>query len=533
MQKAYWLSARTYLFLNGERKAITITMGEISERYEALFRLRSLTVMEHPILGSLHMDFCKGDIYPLGVYTSVIIGANGIGKSCLLRVIAEVFCLLENLHEEKEYAQLRYFFKIEYVSHWEELLFSNIRKMLPNGFRSRRYEQFVFVKNGTDVDAKSMILPKRVIASSTTMMDKYVAKSTEMYRYKGLRSEKSPSTTGTRTLVRKTVESLLGSLHEKYGFRKELCGLLEQLGLQPRLELAYSLRYKQQFVKEGISRFELVELFENQEGHFGKRKTMLWGTHNFNHIKEQEPWLLDNAAAFLDRLARRGFDDGRNMLWYDLLSGDERVVQDREALKVLSQLDLLSYPTLRVWKREEAYEFGQSSSGESSLLCQMVGIMSDIEPNSLVLIDEPEASAHPNWQINYIAWLKRIFERYFNCHFLISTHSHFMLTDLHPETSDIVALEKDVEGRLKDVSEGVNTFNWTVDDILYRVFHVRNTRNYVLEGKTIELYQMVSNRSEDKEGIMGLIGELSRYEINLDDPLRKLLITAREYVESI
>ena len=88
------------------------------------------------------------------------------------------------------------------------------------------------------------------------------------------------------------------------------------------------------------------------------------------------------------------------------------------------------------------------------------------------------------------------------------------------------------DGIIKDVSDGVNTFSWSVDDILYRVFHVRNTRNYVFEGKLVELYQMVSNRGDKKE-VERLMNELSQYRMNGDDPLVKLLETARNYVESV
>lgn len=37
-----------------------------------------------------------------------------------------------------------------------------------------------------------------------------------------------------------------------------------------------------------------------------------------------------------------------------------------------------------------------SSSGETNLLCQFIGILSAIQEDSLVIIDEPENSAHPN-----------------------------------------------------------------------------------------------------------------------------------------
>lgn len=66
---------------------------------------------------------------------------------------------------------------------------------------------------------------------------------------------------------------------------------------------------------------------------------------------------------------------------------------------------------------------------------------------------------------------------------------------------------------------------------MYRVFHVRNTRNYVFEGKVIELYKMVSNR-DDKEKVRALMNELTAYRLNDDDPIMKLLDTAKNYVES-
>ena len=79
------------------------------------FRLHSLTILGHRILGNVHLDFCQDDGMPKGVYTTVIIGANGIGKSYLLGAIAEIFCCLESLHEEKEYTAPQYYFDINYT----------------------------------------------------------------------------------------------------------------------------------------------------------------------------------------------------------------------------------------------------------------------------------------------------------------------------------------------------------------------------------------------------------------------------------
>ena len=494
-------------------------MGLISDNYQMLFRLRSLTILEHPILGNLSIDFCQDNGVPQGIHTSVIIGANGIGKSHLLNVIAEIFCLLENRQSGKEQEVPSYYFRIKYCAKWVEYEFSNFADYNPVG-RSK-YTSLYFKKAGERVGIGMMELPWRVVVSSTTINDKFLAKSTEMYRYKGMRNEKSPSTTGTRTMVRKTVESLLNSLDTEVGFRRQLKDLLVHLGLQPRLELTYSLRYKNVFLKEDIDRFKIQQIFEEQSDTFKKRTTLLWGTQNYEKIKYEQIEQLDEIAHFYQTIRNNKAFTEKETLYYDLLDEECNVHDDRNALKILSALDLVSYPSLKVYKDSD-FLFDQSSSGEWSLFCQMVSIMSEIQPGSIVLIDEPENSAHPNWQINYIGWLKKIFEQYYNCHFVIATHSHFMLIDLEPQTSDIIALDRSETG-LRNIAEGVNTFCWSVDDILYRVFHVRNTRNYVFEKKMLSLFDLLEHKEENRPAIKVLAAELKSYRLNDDDPLNILL----------
>lgn len=503
-------------------------MGLISENYQMLFRLRSLTILEHPILGNLSIDFCQYYGVPQGIHTSVIIGTNGIGKSHLLNVIAEIFCFLENRYSGKDQEVPSYYFRIKYCAKWVEYEFSNFADYNPAG-RSK-YTSLYFKKAGERVNIGMMELPWRVIVSSTTINDKFVAKSTDMYRYKGMRNEKSPSSTGTRTMVRKTVESLLNSLDSEVGFRRQLKDLLHHLGLQPRLELTYSLRYKNIFLKEGIDRVKIQQIFEEQSETFKKRTTLLWGTQNYEKIKYEQIEQLDEIAKFYQTIRNNRAFTKKETLYYDLLDEECNVHEDRNALKILSALDLVTYPSLKVYKDSD-FLFDQSSSGEWSLFCQMVSIMSEIQPGSIVLIDEPENSAHPNWQINYIGWLKKIFEHYYNCHFVIATHSHFMLSDLEPHTSDIIVLDRSETG-LRNIAEGVNTFCWSVDDILYRVFHVRNTRNYVFEKKVAELYDRISKRDKDVGAIKVLLKELSLYQLAPEDPLKHLIKTAVDYVKA-
>ena len=260
---------------------------------------------------------------------------------------------------------------------------------------------------------------------------------------------------------------------------------------------------------------------------FKKRDSDLWGKRFFDKMRDDRD-ILERICEYYRRISRTlDVKQSHLSVEYDVFQAD--IEHDAETLLLLSRLDIISFPTIIIAKQHQ-YDFVNSSSGETHLLCQMIGIMSDIKKGGLVLIDEPETSSHPNWQIQYIGWLKRVFREYNSCHFIISTHSHFLLSDLEPETSTIIALERSNDN-LRNIGEGLNTFCWSTDDILYRVFHVRNTRNSVFEEKVAELYYRISNRDNDLVLIKNLTDELSGYQLHDGDPLMRLIKAAEEYVK--
>lgn len=498
-----------------------------------MFRLLSLSILHHHVLGNIELDFFKNkdeNIIPNNIYTSVVIGANGIGKSYLMRAIADIFSYLDTLCREVEIKNnpISYYFCVRYRIGIEEYEFSNFGVFNPVEKTRKQYTHLYYKRNGKKITVEQMRSPARIIASTMTVTDKFTTVNNGNYIYKGIRNEKSPSTTGTRTMIRKTVSGLLHSLDVKEGFRHELGELLEHMGLRPRLDVSYSLRYKQVFLDPEMTSEKLCHIFDHQEEFFKKRKSSLWGTANFQKLRADVS-KLEKTAQFLRELAEVNVSLNNVQLNYNVLEDTQRINSDKDAIDALSSIDLLSFPSLRIYKRDINFTFDQSSSGETHMICQLIGIMSDIEHNSIVLIDEPENSAHPNWQISYIEWLKKIFKYYSDCHFVIATHSHFLLTDLVPGESDIVALERNENG-LDDIDID-NAYCWSVDDILYRVFRVRNTRNYVFESKMMDLYKLMSNKG-DKELVNRLKVELSHYQLNSEDPLKKLLDKAEKYVES-
>ena len=151
--------------------------------------------------------------------------------------------------------------------------------------------------------------------------------------------------------------------------------------------------------------------------------------------------------------------------------------RDALALRTLTQLDLVTFPSINVVKKGSPFGLENSSSGETHLLCQFIGIMADIRSGSLVLIDEPENSSHPDWQMNYVGWLKDIFREYRDCHFIIATHSPLILANMKASESTIVRLVRDNQNRISD--EGGmerGCYSWTIDEVLQEVMEMKSSR---------------------------------------------------------
>ena len=54
------------------------------------------------------------------------------------------------------------------------------------------------------------------------------------------------------------------------------------------------------------------------------------------------------------------------------------------------------------YKKGRCIQFEDCSSGEKHMIFAFTGVLSSIEPKSVILIDEPEISLHPEWQIQYV-----------------------------------------------------------------------------------------------------------------------------------
>lgn len=471
-------------------------------------RLISIDIRGHKILGSFHLDFSKDNMEPGGVpedvFTSVIIGKNGIGKSRLLRVMSDVFVDL-NARKEAGYqrdkkSNYRYKVKYESCNHIYEAGNYNWTLQIQPASGECMFVSYARM-DGNDIPFVELELPIKVIASTMTVTDKFNSRSSYYYRYKGIRNENNPNSTGTKTVVRKTVDAIIECLGSKENYRSELKQLLSNLGLKEELFVTYSVRYKDIFIRPDMNPTLLEEIFDHPEVYFPQRKTRLWGSKYFESIR-RNPENLNVIAGFLRALCDKFAENRYFYLCYDVMDPASGFASDGRAIKLLSQMDILTYPSIHVHKGTEDYLFEDSSSGETQLLCQFIGVLSELNDYSLVFIDEPENSCHPEWQMAYINWMKSIFKKYSTSHIIIATHSHFILTNLEPDDSMIVSIERK-DGSLKGI-ETVNPYGWLSDEILEDVMLMRN-----LQGKK---YLEAEKRFNDALDNDDLVAAKSAYE---------------------
>jgi hypothetical protein len=134
--------------------------------------------------------------------------------------------------------------------------------------------------------------------------------------------------------------------------------------------------------------------------------------------------------------------------------------------------------------------------------------------------------------MKYANHLKEIFINWNSSHFILATHSHFIVSDLEGESSAVIGITGQtpyIDTCLFDY----NTYGWSAEEVLYRVFNLRSTRNFYFEIRIRELLHLISHKSENKDHINCLIEELNKSVLDKHDPLTQILKEANEYVRNM
>lgn len=529
-----------------------------------MFRLEYLKVNNHPQLGDLELYLSENNEVKnvSKPYTSVIIGPNGTGKSYILKTIADVFRQFKTYSdtEEKKFnlpfdVHLRYQFyhnTYEIVTRKLKNLNKASRKRYLF-FKNRPIEKEFYNKESdleiiTDFEVlhQELEYPEKLLVNSIIPTDRFVWQSsspTDFYQYLGVRS--TSSTTSTKSSSRRTIRHLFNATSSNTEFTNTLKELLKFLDFEESFKVHYTTKINKLFFSGALTEDNFKKYFEewwDDKFEFSKRKkeNPLWSipyyNNNFRDNKKELKKIIDYLNAISNEVGRLQHkkNSSAKIISIDLFDTNTSEL-DLGMIGHLENLDIVNLDGIKIKKSNSELSINEVSSGEYHLLISLIGIFANISKDSLVLIDEPEISLHPNWQMRYVTFLKNVFSKYGNCQFILTTHSHFLVSDLEGKTSSITALTREpVTNKLiASLMDKSDTYGWSAEEVLYNVFKVKTVRNYFLEADLTDLLGMISENSKDKKRIQELLKTIQSINISSNDPMNAVIEETNAYLKTI
>ena len=450
------------------------------------------------------------------ILTSLVIGENGSGKSFLLATIADFFRhLVAHIHRAPTQSSVPPF-KYESVELAYQIGDARFEvKKIKNEFVSRR--------NGDPIDLTRLTLPGRVIALSFITNDKFAfSPDTDgFYSYLGVRATGNATYTST---IEKRLCSHISAIAKSESKISKLWDIIAFLEIEKRVTIRHALERKTLFRTEP-SRKTIERALEKAS----QRKRYL--SNDLRGVSGQDiNLIIEN----IRKLKARHFAK-TGAIEYEIdahASGMGIGAEELATLGILENIEFIA-PPAAVFTKKDGFGFAHTSSGEKNILYTMTSLLSAIVPDSLVLIDEPEISLHPAWQMRYVNLLKNILKNYSDGHCILATHSHFMVSDIEPADSDLITVSKNVDGENSSRSFRRlehSTYAWSAENILYQVFNLRTTRNYYFERELTELLELVASRSPEQARIRELVTKFSSLVFDENDPINIVIEQSREYL---
>ncbi|MBK5547618.1 AAA family ATPase [Pseudomonas sp. TH04] len=410
---------------------------------------------------------------------TVMIGPNGSGKSRYISRIVDEVCYLNTLRTEGD----RSAYRSRALAGQATIKYRFDGKMCV--IERTSLDTVRCTVSGRSTKLSDMPFPSQVATVSHLPNDKFrftTENDDSFYKYLGLRQSSNLTTTGA--LEKKVIQSLIVGF-STLGFKDRLKNWLVLAGFENRVHLLLELQSTKLFSLDANEVYgEIIRIQETRAmspGRWSKLRHRLDDDWNdiWSFLCVLREWPLQGQTGtniFLDmsealeksevaEIWKKGFDVARRWRAF------------RRSSLYFGRLGIGS-------------EFSDLSSGEQQLIGTNSRLLAELKSHSLVVIDEPEISLHPQWQIKYIPTLLDSLKKTDATHVLIATHSHFMVSDLDQDNSVLVTARYD-EGPKFDLFEG-DVYGRSPENILYRVFGVATTGNIYVENDLRKALQMIA-----------------------------------------
>jgi len=153
------------------------------------------------------------------------------------------------------------------------------------------------------------------------------------------------------------------------------------------------------------------------------------------------------------------------------------------------------------------------SSGEKELITKAFTLyLADIR-NSIILIDEPETSLHPNWQ-NMIVKVYEDFAKANNNQVIIATHSPHIVGSAPKESIRVLIKNEDM---IDVISDFDGSYGWEIQKVLLEIMGTESLRTPDIEVKISELKNLLFDNKYENQEFNKLMNELVNV-LGFNDP---------------
>ncbi|MBN1067555.1 hypothetical protein DVW02_06055 [Clostridium botulinum] len=177
-------------------------------------------------------------------------------------------------------------------------------------------------------------------------------------------------------------------------------------------------------------------------------------------------------------------------------------------------------PLFKVKATGEIHSADELSAGEKQIFFRGGSLLQMDLNDSIILIDEPELSLHPEWQQKILEFYKGIGK---NNQIIIATHSPHIVSSCKKE--EVIVLERK-DGKTVVKSNVEETYGWTVEQLLLSVFELKSVRNPEVQKKIDKFKSLYINKEKLNSGELSefnaLKSELEKY-LDPEDPSLSLI----------
>lgn len=319
-----------------------------------------------------------------------------------------------------------------------------------------------------------------VIAIANSIYDKFTS------RHKNFKSLRASS---GKTLASKTIfETLRNIAGDDLKRIRNIANTLEYVGYDPVI----SFRIK------GLNPYFDNEIKQSDLNRDQKEKFLSF----LNRFVDQDSY---NKELISINFYTEKFDDIKNSFLIQIFSHEKQL----KSFKLIKGIEVF------LSKKGELVPLKGASSGELSLITTLLYITSTITETTVILVDEPENSLHPKWQIDYIKKIDELFYLY-EPKVVVATHSPLIINGAEINTQK-VKIFKGLDGNfIFEEREKIN-----IEEIYQGYFDVTTPENRFLSENIIDKINLLSLK---KIGLDEFNEEIQEIQDNSYDERQKKML---------